>query len=296
MLRYLVLQQQGLLKTDFSYDENEQKQMTECVGKESFSFSSEGVQDFGYIYGVSPVFLLNNEEQIYIKNPFQNNADKGYKPMRMKAGYKTDKGIISLPQEGEFDVKKWYASGYYNLNNGEIVNDIFDTHIVVGNRKNDKKENSEDGFFKREIITMKSGYSFGVFVEAKELPTETIAYMGKKKSAFRIQSQEVENGDLASIVESAFKDHPDTWYYALSDILLDESPIYEEFCIVEEKHLRNLETVHSETSCLRKLKKRRIRYQLIQSGSVFYRVCNLNVENENCKKIGYNHLVRLGGN
>ena len=57
MLRYLVLQQQGLLKTDFSYDENEQKQMTECVGKESFSFSSEGVQDFGYIYGVS-CFLI----------------------------------------------------------------------------------------------------------------------------------------------------------------------------------------------------------------------------------------------
>lgn len=297
LLRYLVLQNQGLLKTDFTYTDDERRKMEECIGAESFSFEKDSVQDFGYIQSISPVFLVNKENQIYIRNPFHNKAKNNYKPMQMEEGFETSAGVISLPKKGEFDAKEWYASGYYNLTTGIIKenHDLFDKKIITGNRKNEKNGSDDDSYFKRELITLNREYSFAVFTEAKELPKKTIGYMGKKKSAFLVEAEEVDDINLIGMVESAFSGDSEVWYYALSDLVVDKALMYNEFCIVEEKTLRNLETVHKEDNHLRKLKKSEIRYHLIQSGSVFYKECSVKPQNENCKKIGYNHLVHLGG-
>lgn len=298
LFRYLILQHQGLLKTDFTYTNDERSKMQACIGTESFSFAKDSIQDYGYIQSISPVFLVNEDNQIYVRNPFHNKANKNYMPMQMQEGFETSAGVISLPKKGEFDVKKWYASGYYNIATGDIIEnkDLFVKKIVSGNRKNDKNGTDEEGFFKRELIILNNKFSFAVFVDAKELPQKTVGYMGKKKSAFLVEANEVENINLTKMVEDAFAHESEVWYYALSDLVVNNQLKYDEFCIVEEKPLRNLETVYQEGNHLRKLKKSKIRYHLIQSGSVFYKKCSLNTENDNCKKIGYNHLVRLGGN
>ena len=138
-------------------------------------------------------------------------------------------------------------------------------------------------------------YSFAVFLEADEFPSFSIGYMGRKKSAFSIVANEVECIDLEEKVQKAFSNSDTPWFYALSDLLLDENTIYTEFCIVEEKKVRNLETILDERNHVRRMKRSQKQYNLVQSGSVFYKeMPSLNLK-ENLKQIGYNYIVQLGG-
>jgi len=110
-----------------------------------------------------------------------------------------------------------------------------------------------------------------------------------------IEAEPAGDKDLEAMVTDAFKDAAGEWYYALSDLVVADSVPYQNFCIVEDKQQRNLETHYDETSCLKKLKKSETSYCLISRGSVFYQKCELSLENENCKQIGYNKVVKLGG-
>ena len=296
LLRYLVLQKQGLLKTDFTYSAEERMQMKECIGERSFSYLETEPQDFGWIKEISPVFLLNEREEVLVINPFHNRAkDSGYEPIKVDNGIETSHGIISLPKQGEYDGKKGYARGYINLTTKEILCDLFETKVVSGNRKNDKQGSDEGGFFKRELKILKAGFSFAVFADVRDLPEKAIGYMGKKKSAFLIEAKPAESADLEQMVKECFSEG-DTWFYALSDIVLQEAQEYKEFCIVEEKYQRNLETVHDADNRLKRLRKSEIRHHLIQSGSVFYGEPYLVQEHKNAVQAGYNRIVRLGGN
>ena len=298
LLRYLVLQSQGFLKTDFHYTPEQQKKMEKYIGARSFSFQTKEIQDFGYIQKISPVFLVNEKEEILIRNPYHNKASKkGYEPIQMEEEIiETSAGKIIMPKIGEYNAKNGYANGYYNLTTGDIEQDLFKTYLMSGNRKNDRKDSDKECYFKRELKTLKEGYSFAVFADVTELPANTIAYMGKKKSVFLVESKEVQNINLKEMVEACFKSSNDVWYYALSDLMIEQSVKYDTFCIVEQKYQRNLETVYKEQNHLQKLKKSEIRYNLIQRGSVFYQNCNLNLSNPNHTKIGYNKIAKLGGN
>ena len=72
MLRYIILEMEGLLKTDFQYSPEERAKMAACIGPESFRLSEKQKQDFGYIHEISPLFLMDGQNHIYIKNPFHN--------------------------------------------------------------------------------------------------------------------------------------------------------------------------------------------------------------------------------
>lgn len=307
MLRYLMISgEKELLWPNYNPEESKEK-LKEYIGLKSFSFQSKEVQDFGYIKEVSPVFLKDEKGDYYIKNPFHNKAEKGYTPMRLSEDrIKTSAGEIFLPLEGEYNAKNGYGSGYYNLSDGTITHDMFRSVIVTGNRKNDGKGNDKEGFFKRELKILKEKVSFAVYVEAEEgklpLDKDKIVYMGQKKSAFKVKIEKVE--DVAGIqkkVEEHFKGKEGKWYYALSDLIPEEDIRYETFCIVEEKQHRNLETIAGEKGYKERLKKSEVRYNMLQSGSVFFNEIPSALRNtasesyKNCKKIGYNHIVQLGG-
>ena len=74
LVRYLMLQSEGLLKNNFSYSMEEKEKMAVVCGTETFSFQPEQEQSFGYIKELSPLFLLDEEEDIYIRNPYCNIA------------------------------------------------------------------------------------------------------------------------------------------------------------------------------------------------------------------------------
>ena len=143
---------------------------------------------------------------------------------------------------------------------------------------------------------MKAGFSFAVFVNLTEevLPKKDIGYMGLGKSAFMITSKIVAGNDLARRVEDTFAGYKGLWIYALSDLYIQGKFIYDKFCIVEKKQIRNLETRYDEKNHLRKLKRSEKQFNMIQKGSVFFKQCGLDIANENCQKIGYNKVVQLG--
>ena len=72
MLRYIVLEMEGLLNSDFHYTAEEREKMNSCIGRESFRFLQKEKQDFGMIHEISPVFLMDSKNHIYIKNPYHN--------------------------------------------------------------------------------------------------------------------------------------------------------------------------------------------------------------------------------
>ena len=302
-LRYLALKQKNLLRTDFHYPDLAEVQKT--IGAESFRFPSETAQSFGVIRSVSPLFLYRAERDgghILIRNPFHNQNRKstaGYQPMRMaKQKIWTSHGEISLPDKGEYDAKRGYATGYIDIESKTVYSDgwIFKSVMLPGNQKTSEADNR--AYYRRQMVRLASDCRFAVYVEADAdaFPPESVAYMGQKRATFRVTAEPSDAPTLETQVETAFADDSaEPWFYALSPLWVPADTACETFRIVEEASQRNLTTDYDAPTPVRKLKRSAVRYHLIQAGSVFYGVCPLNLERENCRKIGYNSVVQLGG-
>jgi hypothetical protein len=117
--------------------------------------------------------------------------------------------------------------------------------------------------------------------------------MGKKRSAFLFEFDEAKEAAIDTKVENALQTDDSRWYYALSDLYLEN---YEagQFAIVEKKKIRNLETNLSESSYVKRRKKSERRITLIKAGSVFRQdITDIAV---GYKVAGYNHIIKIGGN
>ena len=297
-LRYMILESQGLLKENFGYTPEERQRMSECIGPESFRFISGEKQEFGYIKEISPLFIVSPQGHICIKNPFNNKVSVGYDPIKMMdKTFETSEGAIHLPMQGEYDAKEGYAVGYYDLSTGMIYKDLFKKIITTGNRKNRRPDqtNKDDCFYKRELICLKEKFAFGLYVNAEKLPEKAVIYMGQRKSAFLISAEICNDLPLTQQVKDTFVKYPGKWQYALSDLIVDTKWKAKDFFIAEEKQLRNLETVYNEKKHIGRLRKSSQRFNLVQSGSVFYGSDGPTMSNENGKQIGYNYIVQLGG-
>ncbi len=295
MLRYLVLQDMGLFRASFVYSEEEKGKIDEAIGPDSYKFNHDDsqMQSFGSIQSVSPVFIIKGEE-FFVKNPFNNAAESvGYEPYHFGEELETSVGRIQMIRG--YDVKKGIGTGYISLKNQEIISnhDLFKRVILTGNRKNNKEKDGKSGFFKREAIQIKKGFSFAVYVDAANLPEKSIGFMGKKKSAFSIECVAKPDDDqIENKVKSAFADSSVTCYYALSDLYALKSPNYTAACIVREKYQRNLQTDYEKKRFI----KNSNRINLIEAGSVFYQSdIETYFANANAKNIGYNSIVKIGG-
>jgi hypothetical protein len=144
MIRYLILVSNGIqLKQDFQYDKDKdtRNKMGALIGEKSFSLNG-GVQGFGKLEKISPIFLLKNSEEIVIPNPFNNKQGKEgidqFAPMILEEiKVSTSFGEIALPKSKEYNPKEGYGDGYYNINTGhlEAIEDIFMTKVATGVRR-----------------------------------------------------------------------------------------------------------------------------------------------------------------
>lgn len=338
MLRYLLLKESGILNTDFQYSKKEKEKMKVLIGEKSFCFYPEEKdreKGFGVIESVSPLFMMKETDQgddILIKNPFCNKSAKGYEPMKLGKAFRTSQGTIRLPEVSfrkntvkEYDAKDGYGSGYLCMTEQpsadnkikeiklEVVNssEIFMSEYRVSVRISDMDEQKEErGFFKRQVIRMKDGYSFAVVVELpdsrkKYLPSQAICYMGTKRSAFLVNSipigiKENKFYDIEEYLEEAFKTYSKVngiqscWYYALSDVFVGEPMNWKGFSIIEKKNIRNLETNVDSKNYAQKRKKSEKRIHLISRGSVFAEKPDF-ADKQYCKRIGLNSIICLGG-
>lgn len=310
-LRYVALAKNGLLNTDFTYSREQQTQMKELIGAESFSFESGREQEFGHIRSISPLFLTK-EDEYYVKTPAhyrKSDEEDNYVPMRLTTEtICTSNGKIKLPYVYEeagdircdYNAKCGLVGGYISLKDRKRVipdNVLFQKSLQTGNRADHPNDTDKEGFFKREVVVLKKGFAFSVFVQAEEdcFPESTIVYMGRKQSAFRMIFHRTEECDLEKLVEKAFHGDKDTWYYALSDIYMGQKITLSSFSIVKEKRIRNLETNYSESGYKKKRRKIDKQIYLVESGSVFKDALKLQTNPEKYKMIGYNSIVKLGG-
>ena len=146
MIRYLILFSNGIkLKQDFQYDGNTRNDIEALIGVKSFSLNG-GVQDFGKLEKISPIFLrkiCKNSEEIVIPNPFNNKQGREgiahFEPMILEEEITlpTSFGEIALPKSKEYNPKEGHGDGYYNINTGhlEAIEDIFRTKVVTGVRR-----------------------------------------------------------------------------------------------------------------------------------------------------------------
>ena len=294
-LRYLALKQKNLLRTDFHYPDLTEVQKT--IGAESFRFPSETAQSFGVIRSVSPLFLLRGG-RVLIRNPFHNRAkDAGYCPMKLTPEpVWTSHGEIRLPDADEYDAKQGYATGYIDLASKEICRNLFRFDMLPGNQKTSEVDNR--AYYRRQMVRLASDCCFAVYVDvdADAFPPESVAYMGQKRAAFRVTAEPSDAPTLETQVETAFADDSaEPWFYALSPLWVPADTACKTFRIVEETSQRNLTTDYDAPTPVRKLKRSPVRYNLIQSGSVFYGERPALSGDENCRKIGYNSVVQLGG-
>lgn len=306
-IRWMLLKKKGLLKTDFNYAETDRVSINSTIGPESFHFlnsDQNNMQSFGLLKQISPMFLSDLEQGVWIKNPFCNTSSDSFRPMKMSEPVLTSKGMIHTPVKDAsvgYDAKEGYASGYINLETKKVIseNDLFEQYILTGNQIS--QEQDEKGFYKREAYKLNARFCFSVYVKTEDQALSdgdsVIAYMGRKNNAFHVSISKVseESANLKKQVETAFA-NGETWYYALSDIFFDGGYEAKDFCIVEEKHLRNIETKLFERNGYAKKRNKNSRIHLAAKGSCFYGAAPSFNNRINCETAGYNCIAKLGGN
>ena len=143
MIRYLILVSNGIeLKQDFQYDENTQDKIKALIGEKSFSLNG-GVQSFGKLEKISPIFLRKNSKEIVIPNPFNNKQGREgidqFEPIILEEEITlpTSFGEIALPKSKEYNPKERHGDGCYNINTGhlEAAENIFSTKVATGVRR-----------------------------------------------------------------------------------------------------------------------------------------------------------------
>ena len=143
MIRYLILVSDGIdLKQDFQYDENTRDKIKALIGEKSFSLNG-GVQSFGKLEKISPIFLRKNSKEVVIPNPFNNKQGREgidqFEPIILEEEITlpTSFGEIALPKSKEYNPKEGHGDGYYNSNTGhlEAAEDIFSTKVATGVRR-----------------------------------------------------------------------------------------------------------------------------------------------------------------
>ena len=143
MIRYLILVSNGIqLKQDFQYDENTQDKIKALIGEKSFSLNG-GVQSFGKLEKISPIFLRKNSKEIVIPNPFNNKQGREgidqFEPIILEEEITlpTSFGEIALPKSKEYNPKEGHGDGCYNINTGhlEAAENIFSTKVATGVRR-----------------------------------------------------------------------------------------------------------------------------------------------------------------
>lgn len=302
-LRYLLLKSEGVLKSPPNYSNYEKTKNARICGGDTFQFESDKEQSLGFIEEVSPLFIMDKQENIYIPNPFCNIGKDGkLQLMKMTEGVECSLGNgFAFPENSEagYEAKKGYGSGFLCISDDKLSNvkkteDIFTKQLISGNNISQ----TDDAYFKREVFVMKEGMSFAVYLtlsdEAKDLSESNIIYMGKKNSAFKFETQQIndKNESLDRKVEAFFikRNMSNSWSYCLSDVFVEEIK-YSNFAIVETKKLRNLKTEYKDKGFSRSRQKR---YELIKAGSCFYGFQEIK-SNYNLSKFGYNHIIQIGG-
>ncbi len=327
LIRYLILMENGKLRTDKRYDDSARKEIANLIGENSFSFGENVEKNdnaplrFGRIKRISPLFAMigeGEESHTLIRVPafFTDNGEllqfdskaiiTNWGELTLPSNYNPKSGLKS----GLFDlnVKAIRAQYYYETEKDPDGNTLTVDPSQSGLFKKTSfvginKQLRDDGFFRREtVMPIDSTFRFAVYVELEELegeiiPTKCVAYMGKRKSAFLIESKQVSEANgmkkLEKDIKVAFQEERyQGWNYAFSDLLIKPEATYSDFCVVERKSLRNLSTsLENGTISLSPTLTHLARAGSVFRGTIENLKENVVKEDAIAELIGYNHII-----
>lgn len=321
LLRYLMLAKAGLLSdTYYGADQERQQkvradnaairsQQTELIGSQGFFYEADKPrQDYGKLYEVSPLFLLNAEGHRMVRTPLNHvTGQKAYQPFAMESGFVTEKNVETILPVN-FTAKDWLTDSFVDLDTAEHNlterDDIFQSqeHTRIGRGEEEK------GYFKQVYKYLTEGYKFGFYcrAEAGALPETDIVYLGQGKSAFHFTAVATDGGKQAEFfgkIQSLPGCDKADVYYAVSDLFLNltaEENAQFAYTIIEKKQFRTLNST-AEAECYRASRKKSALFQLIRAGSVFYLpkghadVLGSTLEQAGLQQAGFNHVEKLGG-
>lgn len=297
-LRYTLLACSGLLNTSGKY--SNPKVVTDLIGKSSYQPGKPN-QSFGAIQSVSPMFLTDSQGEKYIRLPLNHSYKASsirYTPLTFSnKEAETSHGKMKLPVD--FDAKHTVDSEYVRISDGKVFPNedcpLFQSQEQVGINI----EKSKKAFFKREFITLHPDFCFAWYAEIDydfdDKPI--ICYMGRDKSPFEMTFHK-DSGDIVKEVEKLPCKSDMEFYYALSDLVLNEPISYKDkgFAMVKLASSRPLtsdfkDANGKDSNGQMNLHKGTQQLQIIRAGSAFY------WKNEICSPDGFgcNVLVKLGG-
>lgn len=261
------------------------------IGSESFDPDSDHALSFGAIRRLSPLFLCKGEEW-FVPAPFDHNEadprreqDKSfYTPFSRYALMETLDGVkLYTP---DYDPKYGITSGYMSLDDAHVENDLFSSTTRIGLNCSIR----QDGFFKKDFVMLKAGYSFSVLAEIDEqiaaVPRRSVVTLGQNKVPFAV---EITPGDWdteevcrrAGQVIAACREgvrYPEgkayRFVYAAADALpegYDAQDLYSNcaFAVTKVRHLRNLKTKAAADGAAARFEKSATLSRLLRGGSVF---------------------------
>lgn len=272
------------------------------IGPASFN-PEDPEQEFGKIQKISPIFLREDETaDMLIPTPLNHQVktkgedgkavtNKVYTPFETYTAVSdTDSRLYTKDYNAKFGI----ADGYVSLEKKTVLSadELFSPTVRVG--INRSSEN--DGFFKKEFVTLKEGYSFAVYLtlaDGAEPPADKqTVFLGQNKSAFTVRVTAAEDDTEEKIKELLMPGAPagTQLVYCLSDIFADSSPLGTPlFSVIKTKTYR-----HFATSGW-KVEKGEHLYNLIAAGSVFIldgaTPALLPSEYKSTEMAGYNNII-----
>lgn len=321
MLRYYLLLINGQIPiTDDSIAKG-------LIGEKSFDISDVN-PDFKTIKNISDVFILDIDNNKYIKNP-KDIILKGNKPVRLEPEklniktnftsgdfiyfpeYKEKEGLSDFLYHSDEKILPFDFDKNYTGNKGNIPNGIFIKHEKIGITKGKSGKTPDNAFYKQITYKLMDEYSFGIVAEfsdefdVKNTKNFPFVPMGAEKSMFHISFEAIN-----LIKDIKFTANDNLKLILLSDTYIDEPERDDfQFAISNSKTFRFLQTevvkgnkYYSSNPLENKEKtiKRSGKYNLYERGSVFYFkdeqqmnafIEKINIDNFNT--IGYNKTLKI---
>jgi CRISPR-associated protein Cmr3 len=295
-LRFFILKEAGsaVFNNNRIVDKSKAEKL---IGPQSFDFELEN-QSFGEIESISAVyFLKDNTPYFFGPLDFESN---------MTADFSFSKEIEGKTTLYSSKNHEQFVNHYIVNKNGErfILSDIVKSQTKVGNKKN----STEEAFYKQNSKYLMPGWSFAVNVSTKTSLKTLSAFLtlGGEKTIFKADFEPI--NDFQTLKEMPKHYRPVPCIFCLSDCLLSPTDFSKvAFGITQSVSFRNLHSVVMETnsySALTTLKgkgklRKGDRFNLLMRGSVLYfsdndaleEVSSSLIRNSNAFKIGFNQFI-----
>lgn len=285
VLRYLGIQNP---QADYSIKHSEAN-----IGPRSFDLLAQEPQSFGKIRSIGALMLADGQGRHYLPAPMNHRAVefKGEKTAVFQP-YQVFTTAWAGPREArwlpqEYSEKDQDQARFLCIETGELIASPFGTHIRVGiNRTGWRKADAmeQGGFFKRECVFLKEGFSFVFQAEVEDdfwfAPQRTV-WIGQGQSPFAATVEKIEAFQSFAPLGACFpkeilldgKPCPARYALAVSDVFFDgELTALKERCrlmLAGSRDYRVFTTNYQAANSKQRYRKHPEVLRLFSAGSVF---------------------------